>query len=649
MSLLRFSVFEFDSSGPELRRNGRRVQLQEMPLRVLQMLLERPDELVPREAFFARLWPHDETGILDDNLNTAVRKLRLALNDSAHHPRFIETVPKRGYRFVGPLVRDGAPVRESSAVAASAEILETPTPNLESTTSPATAPDASTRQSALLASARPSLRTLLAAPLLLATVALGVLVLRNDGDLMGSESATTAAPSLTIAVLPFANASGRPEDEYFSHGLTEEVMDRLSRSGDLRVVSRTSAFALKGKNLGARDMGEVLGAESLVEGSVRRDGERLRISARLVNARDGYQLWSQSYDRTLDDAIAIQEEIALAIADTLTGKLMDGRRKESHEAPAASPLAYDHYLKGRFYWHQRTQESLRAAAKHFEEAVRHAPEHAPAWAGLADAYAVLGFYDFLPPIEAFPKAQDAARRALELDPRNASAEATMGYVALYYEWDLVRAEARFRRSIELDPSYTKAHQWYGNLLTAAGRFEEAEREMRRAQQLEPLSMIASAALGWSLYHAGRHEGALEQYRLTLALDPNFELAYLWSGLALEALGRYDEALTMLQDAARRSHGSGISLASLARVHALRGERDEAEKILMQLMKSNEYVPAYEISKAWFALGDNGQADEWLQRAFEQRSHSLVFLRVDPQMARRQQEPAIQRVAARVRG
>ncbi|MGH8175775.1 MAG: winged helix-turn-helix domain-containing tetratricopeptide repeat protein [Steroidobacter sp.] len=649
MSLLRFSMFELDSSGSELRRNGRRVHLQEMPLRVLEMLLERPNELVPREAFFARLWPHDETGILDDNLNTAVRKLRLALNDSAHHPRFIETIPKRGYRFVGPLVREDAAVHEPSADPSIEASLEAPTPALDTDPGVVTAPDLMTPPSGAAPSAKRRPRTLIAATFLLAIVALGVLLLRDDGDLIHSEPGTTFTPSLTLAVLPFTNASGRPEDEYFSDGLTEEIMDRLSRSGDLRVVSRTSAFALKGKDLGARDIGQMLGAESLVEGSIRRDGERLRISARLVNARDGYQRWSQTYDGRLDDVIAVQEEIARAIADTLTGKLIGERRDESREGRVASPLAYDHYLKGRFYWHRRTRESLRAAATHFEEAVRHAPEYAPAWAGLADAYAVLGFYDFLAPTEAFPKAQAAARRALELDPRNASAEATMGYAALYYEWNLAKAEGRFRRSIDLDPSYTKAHQWYGNLLTAAGRFEEAERAMRRAQQLEPLSMIASAALGWSLYHAGRHEDALEQYRLTLALDPDFELAYLWSGWALEALGRYDEALTMLEDAAKRSGGSGISLASLARVHALRGEREAAERILTQLMKSNEYVPAYEISKAWFALGASRQAAEWLQRAFEQRSHSLVFLRVDPQMIRHQQEPAIQLAAARVRG
>jgi tetratricopeptide (TPR) repeat protein len=424
------------------------------------------------------------------------------------------------------------------------------------------------------------------------------------------------------------------------------VMDRLCRVDGLRVVSRTSAFSLKGKNLDANETGRALGVESFVEGSVRRDGDRVRISAHLVNAHDGYQLWAETYDRHLDDVFAIQEEIALAIANTLIGQLFGERSAVRSDAPI-NPLAYDHYLKGRFNWHRRTQESLRTAATHFEQAAELAPKYAPAWAGLADAYAVLGFYDFLSPAEAFPKAQEAARRALELDPQNASAEATMGYAALYYDRNIPKAETRFRRALVLDPNNTKAHQWYGNLLTAAGRFEEAEHEMRSAQQLEPLSVIASAALGWSLYNAGRYEDALDQYRITLALDPNFELAYLWSGLAFEALGRYDEALGMLENAAKRSGGSGISLASLARLRALRGERTEAELILTQLKNSQSYVPAYEISKAWFALGANDEADKWLQRAFEQRSHSLVFLRVDPQLAKYRQEPAFVRVAARM--
>jgi TolB-like protein/DNA-binding winged helix-turn-helix (wHTH) protein/Tfp pilus assembly protein PilF len=616
---VRFGVFEFDPAVPELRRNGRHVSLQDMPLRVLEMLLEHPNELVARETFFARLWPHDESGILDDNLNTAVRKLRLALNDSAHHPRFLETVPKRGYRFVAPVET----------------MREAPLPPPESQLPTPDPPRVAHRL---------GLKVIAPIVLLLIAVLIGIYFEKDKP----SEAADRAqAGPTTLAVLPFSNASNAVDDDYFSDGLTEEIVDRLSRSGRLRVVSRTSTFAIKDKELGAQEIGRMLGADSLVEGSVRRSGDHLRINVRLINARDGYQLWSESYDRQMDDVLQLQEEIARSIANTLTGHVLGHADTEHLEGSITDPIAYDLYLKGRFYWHRRTQEGLRSAVEHFEQAVQRAPEYARAWGGLADAYAVLGFYDFLAPAEAFPKAREAARRALALDANNASAEATLGYVALYYDWDLVDAEARFLKSIALDPSYSKSHQWYGNLLTAAGRFEEAEREMRRAQQLEPLSLIASAALGWVMYHANRHEEALDQFRLTLALDPDFELAYLWSGWALESLGRYDEARAMLQEAVTRSNGNGISITSLARVQALSGEREESQRTLEQIVSSAGYVPSYEISKAWFALGDTKKAHEWLQRAYEQRSHSLVFLRVDPQLADYQQDTTFLRTAQRV--
>lgn len=626
MGILRFGGFELDPAVPELRRGGRRVHLQEMPLRVLEILLERPSELVPRDAFFVRLWPDDHSGILDDNLNTAVRKLRLALNDSAHHPRFIETVPKRGYRFVAPVVR------------------EDEHKPMKSTT------DAGDLTHAARSSAEGHPQTRLIAPLIVfaitvAITATAVWMRLDDGERLAQAERGDFS---TLAVLPFVNAGGDPADEYFSNGLAEELMDRLSRAEGFRVVSRTSAFALRDTGLGAQELGRMLGADSLVEGSVRRDGDRLRISVRLVDSHDGYQLWSETYDRRMDDVFEVQDDIALSVANTLVGHLLPPGEAEELAMPAIDPLAYDAYLRGRYLWHRRTETGARAAVEHFEKAVERAPEYAPAWTGLADAYAVLGFYDFLAPVTAFPRAREAARRALALDPENASAEATLGYVALYYEWDVAEAEARFLEAIKRDPGDSKAHQWYGNVLTAAGRFDEAEREMRTAQQLDPLSLIASAALGWSRYFAGRPEEALDQFRLTLELDPDFQLAYLWSGLALEDLGDYDAAVEMINEVVSRSGGGNISVASLARLHALRGEREEAERMLAELLETDAYLPAYEIAKAWFALGEREKGERWLQQAFEQRSHSLVFLRVDPQLAAQREDASFLLLASQVK-
>jgi TolB-like protein/Tfp pilus assembly protein PilF len=543
---------------------------------------------------------------LDDNLNTAVRKLRLALNDSALHPSYIETIPKRGYRFIAPVLADVPSVVPSDAGTSLSVHSESP------------------------ASLAPRPLSRLAIPLAIFMIAAVIFFVAWTNSV--PEVAAPTGTFNTIAVLPFVNESSDPENRYFSDGLSEEIMDRLSRSKRLRVVSRTSAFSIERTNLDARKIGRLLGADALVEGSVRRDADRVRINVRLVDASNGYQLWSESYDRRLHDLFAVQTGIAQSIENTLTSRLLDPGNIVAKSPDPIDPVAYDHYLQGRFYWHRRNEEGLRAAIAHFDTAIQLAPDYAPAWAGLADAFAVSGFYDYLAPEDAFPEAKKAATRALVLEPDNADAEATLGYAALYFDWDLGEAETRFRKSIKLNPDSSKAHQWYANLLTAAGRFDEAEREMRKAQQLDPLSLIASAALGWVRYFAGRDDEALDQLRLALSLDSNFELAYLWSGWVLESQGKYGEAIAMVHEAVSRSGGSGISVASLARVHALKGERVQAERLLDSLQGHGGYLPAYEIAKAYYALGENDRAIDLLQQAFGQRSHSLVFLRVDPQLS-----------------
>lgn len=608
MAIHRFGEFTLRTRPAELRRGGRRVAVQELPLRALIALLESPGQLVTRDALFRRLWPDDTTGILDDNLNTVVRKLRRALRDSTDNPRFIQTVPRHGYCFIAPVVSDNRDGEESPA--------------------------------AVDAGARKRRWPLVAA---FALVVVAVAVWLAAGVPLRESGAPPDRP--TVAVLPFEDSDATPENRYFGAGLAEDLVSTLARYDGLRVVSRTSAFSLDRSGLDARAIGRLLGAGYLVEGTVRRAGDRLRIAVHLVEADSGYETWAQTYDRQLDDVLAVQQEIAGAVARQLQGELLPGA---SATTATVSAEAYDDYLQGRFYWHRRTEEGLRLAADYFQAAIDAAPDYAPAWAGLADAWAVLGFYDYVSPGEAFPRAQAAARRALALDPADASAVATLGYAALYHDWDIPRAEAYFGDAVALQPGHSKAHQWYANLLTAAGRFDEAEREMRLAQQLDPLSLIANAALGWVLYFAGEYDRAMEQLRLTLALDADFELAYLWSGWVEEARGDLDAAAISLAEAVRRSGGSGISRASLARLHALSGRRAEAGRILGELADSGEYQPAYEMAKAHLGLGQPAQAIEWLQRALEQRSHSMVFLRVDPQLAALHGHPDFERIAASVR-
>ncbi|MCK7596633.1 tetratricopeptide repeat protein [Microbulbifer sp. CAU 1566] len=619
MATLCFGEFELDTERQRLLRRGRVVAVQEQPLRLLLLLLARPGELVTREQVCRDFWPDDVSGILDDNLNTLVRKLRQALGDSARSSRFIETIPRQGYRFVAP-VTTGEDASESTG---------TVTPDKPAPVNTPLSPN-HRRSLAVIAGS------------LLMAFAFFIYQL-----VPFPESGKNAPRHFeSVAVLPFVNASEDYQRDYFSDGLADDILNRLSGFPGLHVVSRTSSFSLQQSGLDARGIGKLLATDALVEGSVRRDGEQLRINVRLVDTSNGYQLWSRSYQRELTDIFSVQEDIALQVASALAGKLQSGRDL-GPRAAGISSAAYDNYLKGRFYWHRRSERDLKAAVEYFEQAIALAPEYAPAWAGLADALAVLGFYDYLPPAEAFTRARGAARRTLQLDPANASAEANLGYVALYHDWDLAEAEARFLQAIAFKPDSSKAHQWYANLLVAAGRFDEAEREMRKATELDPLSLIANAALGWVLYHAGAHQAALEQLALVEELNPEFELVYLWRGWTQEAMGDYPGAIASLRENVARSGGSAIGVASLARVLALSGNREEAVTLLKGLNTPDAYLPSYEMAKAYLALAGPEAAGTWLQRAYDQRSHSMVFLNVDPQLAAIRETSDYQKLVAQV--
>jgi tetratricopeptide (TPR) repeat protein len=402
----------------------------------------------------------------------------------------------------------------------------------------------------------------------------------------------------------------------------------------LRVSSRTSAFSLKGKSLDAKEVGQRLGVTRVIDGSLRREGSRVRIAVRLADARSGYQLWSTAFDREVAGMLATQEELARAIAGALRVRLGAGESVASPGSSVDDPAAYDLYLRGRYHWHRRTEADLRAAVAAFEEAVRRAPDYARAWAGLADAYAILGFYDWGRPSEFFPKAREAALRAREADELRGEAEATLGYVAFYHDWDWPAAEASFREAIRLEPRSSKAHQWYANFLTGMGRFDEAEREMRAATELEPLSLIANAALCWVWYNASRFDDAVRQCSGTLELDSTFMLARLWRGWAWTGVGRWDSATGDAESAVRSTGRGTLALASLAYATGGGGDRAGAGAILEELrLRSRErYEPAYEIAKAALGAGSKEEALDWLERALADRAHSMVFLEVDPQLA-----------------
>ncbi|MEO7998421.1 MAG: tetratricopeptide repeat protein [Gemmatimonadaceae bacterium] len=465
-------------------------------------------------------------------------------------------------------------------------------------------------------------------------------------------STVPASTGSTIAVLPFNSVNDPDNNTYFADGISEELIFLLSRTRGLQVASRTSSFAYRDMRMDVREVAQRLNVSWILEGSVRRSGNMLRVSAQLIDAANGFQVWSESFDRTQEDIFSIHAEIASAIV----GQLMPVEKNFSDVMISVGgrrtpdPETYDCYLQARFHWHRRTEESLEMAVSLLEKVVAREPSYARAWVGLADAYAVMAFYDFIPPLIAFPRADSAARRAIQLDATLAAPHATIAYVELYYRWNWAAAEDGFRRAIALEPTNSTAHQWYANLLTARGRFDEAEVSMRRAAELDPLSMVAHAAIGWVMIFANQCERAIRHLHGSLLLDPDFCLSHYWMGQALMRNGQPKQALHYMQRtfqlAKNPKQPSARALAGLARAHAAAGETAEARRILDALLeeeRNGRYMPSFQFARVYQALGDIPQALTRFERAYEERAHSMVYLRVDPQLLPLMREPRFRKL------
>ena len=445
-----------------------------------------------------------------------------------------------------------------------------------------------------------------------------------------SRSKDRARPK-AIAVLPFENMSPDPENEYFSDGVTEELILTLSKVAGLSVIARTSAMRFRGANKSVAEIGRELNVKSVLEGSVRKADSRVRITVQLIDAETEELLWSEAYDRDLEDIFAIQSDIAQRATRALQVELERWERR-AIERPATKVLdAYTLYLKGRFQAAKRSEGGLRTAIAHFEEALAKDAAYAKAYSGLSDAHALMALFEMQPPHEAFPPSLAAAERALELDDRLAEAHASLGVVRFQYAWDWAGAERAFQRSLELDARYPAAHQFYADYLKAMGRFEEALTEMTRAAELDPLSLPITTGVGHVLYLSRQYDRAIEQYQKALELDPEFLQARLWFGRPYLQKGMYAEALEELQQAVELSSRSTMSLAVLGHAHAAAGNAEEAHGILKDLMKRAEerYLPSYWIALVYVGLEDRDLAFEWLDRAFQERSSWLVWCKVEP--------------------
>ena len=608
---LRFGVFEVDLRAGELRKHGLRVRIQEQPFQVLAMLVQHAGEVVTREELQKKLWPADTFVDFDHGLNKAISKIREALSDAAESPRFVETVARRGYRFL-------AEVRAADTAAARG-------PDL--TTQPHT--EAGARE-------RPDIAGTVATPKKLSgslarkisVVALLLVMAALAWKLPTWSRKSSAIRSL--AVLPLESLSNDASQDYFADGMTDELISDLGQISALRVISRTSVMGYKHARKPLPQIARELNVDAVVEGTVLRSGDQVRITAQLIEASSDRHLWSQSYEGELRDTLALQNRVAGAIADEIRINLNPQERAALKNARVVNPQAYESYLKGRYFWNKRTANGLKVALAYFNQAIDEDANYAQAYSGLADTYALLGDWQYavMTPKEAFPKAKAAAIKALELDSALGEAHNSLAFCLDGFDWDLESAGKEFQRAIELNPGYATAHHWYAWHLSLLGRYDEAVVEMKKAQSLDPLSLIINADLAELLVLAHSYDESIRQSLKTIEMDPNFALAHNQLGQAYLQKGMREEAIAELQNALQLSGGSPTCMANLARAYAAAGKRGEAEKLLSELKKRSRpgYSHATEIAVIYGALGEKDQAMSWLEKGYEERFNPGVLLR-----------------------
>ena len=609
---VRAGLFEVDLGGCEIHKNGRRVPLQEQPFRVLAILLERPGEVIAREELQARLWPADTFVGFDEGINTAIRKLRVAFGDSADNPRFIETIPRRGYRFLAPvydLVVDSA--QPSESVAEVDALAERPR-------------------------VRPGsvLQWIVALSAVAVLVVLGIVIflkrLRPPANL-------TAQKRVMLAVLPFQNMSNDPAQEYFSDGLTEETITDLGQLSPehLGVIARTSAMAYKHTNKTVSQIGHELGVDYILEGSVRREAGEARVSAQLIRVSDQTHLWAQNYERELHDLLLIENELGKAIARQVQINLTPQQEIDLSKMRTVNPEAYDLYLKGRFYWNQRNSAAIKESIGYLQKATELDPNFALAYVGLADAYNIGNILGVYSAKESLPEARAAATKALALDPSLAEAHAALGMVKSHYDFDLVGAQREFLKAIELNPNSAYAHLFYSNCyLAPMGRMSEAIAENQRALQLDPLSLPINNFMGMTYMFAENYEKAYQQFQHTIAMDPTFPLAHLYFSWLLTTMGKYEESIKENEKSELLGGSSpedaAAEAAAMLQAFKTGGEKGfwqkNLERTLLTLKQSgSDSADATGVASAYALVGDKDNAFKWLDKAYEERDGADIML------------------------
>jgi TolB-like protein/DNA-binding winged helix-turn-helix (wHTH) protein/Flp pilus assembly protein TadD len=609
---LRFGLFELDLRSGELWKQGRKIRLEGQPVQILICLLERSGELVTRDELRERLWPVDTYVNFEHGLNAAVKRLRRALNDSADNPRFVETLPRRGYRFLAPVES----VKADEDIPVVSEV--PPEKPVSATEEPPHLEDDRTLEPVhwLLAHKKSVFALLLVLAILMAWM------------LRPKNSQSPAIRSL--AVLPLENLSGDPSQDYFSDGMTDELITELGQISGLRVISRTSIMTYKGARKPLPQIARELNVDTVVEGTVLRSGNQVRIIAQLIEAPADKHLWAQSYEGDVRQTLTLQRQVARAIAEEIHIELTSHERDVLKSVKTVNPDAYEAYLKGRYFWNKRTADGMKKAIDYFNQAIEKDPNYAQAYAGLTDSYALAGDwkYGVLAPKEAYPKAKAAAIRAIELDNTLGEAHISLAFCLDGFDWNFASAGKEFMRGIELSPGYATGYEWYGWHLASLGRNDEAVAEVKKAASLDPLSLIISSDLAEELLIAHRYNEATEQARKTINMDSFFAPAHYVLGQALVQKHMYKEAIAELQRAVELSEGSTAFTANLAYAYAVSGSRNEAVKILNDLKNrpQNGFSNAPEIALVYVGLDQKDQAMSWLEKAFEESFSPWVLMR-----------------------
>lgn len=621
--------FVLDLRAYEVRRSGRVLKLERIPMELLILLVERRGQLVSRGQIVDRIWGKDVHLDTDNSINSAIRKIRQTLRDNSEEPRVIQTVPGKGYRFIATVADieqprkpapESSPPAQSGPLAASAEV------------------PLRSRRRRLIAGA---------AALVLILVALGIW-----RAMPAKPVPPPAAPQRRmLAVLPFENLTGDASQDYLSDGLTEELIAHLGNLDPRRlgVIARTSVMHYKNSHAALDQIGRELGVQFVLEGTVRRDPDKVRVSAQLIQVSDQTHLWARQYDREPRSLLSLQGEIASEVSDEIQETLGE-RRTAGRPRPVSSPEtyeAYDLYLRAQYFWNKRTTQGLREAIDYCQQAVATDPGYARAYAGLANSYALLGGYSGQPQSEFTSKARAAALRALELDPGLPEAHAALALIVQNSDWDWQTAEVEYRRAIELNPSYATAHHWYAEHLAFRGRFDEALAESERARRLDPLSMIIAADKAMILYYARQYDGAVTELKTVLGMDPGLGRAHSVRNAYVEQ-GRFEDALADIESC-RQIEPAIWHWSSLAYVYGRAGRRKDADRALGRLLRlsGREAVDPATVSWAYVGIGDREKALAWLEKACVEHSSIVMTLKVEPGYDKLRGDPRFRDILRRI--